>query len=150
MERRYVINNKEIMKSWNWEKNKEHGLDPEKITEGSNRIVYWYCPKGHNWSATVSSRIYTHNGCPICSHRKVLKGFNDLETTHPELIKEWHSAKNNKKPSEVMPGSQMKFWWRCNKGHEWIASVNNRVRGTRCPYCRIEERNNINYKWRDK
>ncbi len=36
-----------------------------------------------------------------------------------------------------MPNSNMKVWWKCDKGkdHEWIVSICNRVSGTGCPIC---------------
>jgi hypothetical protein len=26
-------------------------------------------------------------------------------------------------------------WWKCDKGHEWQATLNNRSKGSGCPYC---------------
>ena len=43
-------------------------------------------------------------------------------------------------PTDVTAGSSKKVWWLCNEGHEWIASVNDRNRGTRCPTCKNEKR----------
>ena len=47
--------------------------------------------------------------CPYCSHRKVLSGFNDLATTHPELVaSEWDWELNEADgilPSLVFAGS---------------------------------------------
>ena len=31
--------------------------------------------------------------------------------------------------------SNKKVWWKCVKGHEWIASINDRSRGNGCPFC---------------
>jgi hypothetical protein len=38
-------------------------------------------------------------------------------------------------PDEVLPGSNLKVWWKCSLGHTWAASVNNRSKGSGCPYC---------------
>lgn len=27
------------------------------------------------------------------------------------------------------------MWWKCAKGHEWMAAISNRVHGTGCPVC---------------
>ena len=35
----------------------------------------------------------------------------------------------------MTPFSRRKVWWQCKKGHEWIASVSSRSRGTACPLC---------------
>lgn len=60
-----------------------------------------------------------------------------LNETHPELVKEWHPTKNGDlTPQDVSYGSTKKVWWMCDKGHEWEAVVNNRSRGSGCPYCK--------------
>jgi hypothetical protein len=66
-----------------------------------------------------------------------LKGFNDLETINPELVKQWHPTKNGDlKPSDVVSGSKKKVWWICNEGHEWEASILNRAKkNSGCPHC---------------
>jgi hypothetical protein len=35
----------------------------------------------------------------------------------------------------VKPSSNKKFWWQCEKGHQWQANVNSRTNGVGCPYC---------------
>ncbi|MFC6648333.1 zinc-ribbon domain-containing protein [Paenibacillus rhizoplanae] len=27
------------------------------------------------------------------------------------------------------------LWWKCKKGHHWIAPTERRVKGSACPYC---------------
>lgn len=62
------------------------------------------------------------SNCPYCSGKKLLKGEN-------ELIK----------PFEIMPNSGKKYWWKCKRGHEWMATANNRVSlHTGCPVCSRE------------
>lgn len=39
---------------------------PSALTTGSNQKVWWRCPSGHEWQATVSSRV-GGNGCPSCA-----------------------------------------------------------------------------------
>lgn len=111
-------------------------LKPEKVTMGSNRKVWWGCEKGHEWQAPVYSRTHG-NGCPVCSNRKILPGYNDLATLHPELVKQWEFAKNGDlKPDQIGCGYDRKVWWVCEKGHEWQATVRSRVeKATGCPVC---------------
>jgi len=53
-----------------------------------------------------------------------------------ELAKEWHPTKNGDlKRSEVTSGSAQTVWWLAACGHEWSASVGNRMQGSGCPYC---------------
>ena len=121
----------EVLSYWNYEKN---SIRPTEIAKNSNLKVWWKCDKGHEWEARVSC-IIRGQRCPYCHSRKILKGFNDLATTHPNLLKEWDYDKNVIKPDEIMHGSGKKVWWKCNKGHSWEAVISNRVSGSGCPYC---------------
>ena len=139
-EKKYVIDNAELMAEWNWEKNNELGFDPKVLTLGSNKKVWWECNKGHEWQTTIKNRN-KGNGCPYCSSRFVLIGYNDLQTANPSLAKEWNFEKNNGlTPTDVLPNSNKKVWWRCNKGHEWQATINNRNKGVGCPICNSERK----------
>ena len=125
--------NPEIAKEWNYEKNGL--LTPEQVSNSSGKKVWWKCGKGHEWQATVSDRKKGF-GCPYCAGQRVLKGYNDLETTHPDLALEWHPTKNGElSPTMVSFGSSRKVWWKCSKGHEWQMKIANRCRGYNCPYC---------------
>ena len=81
-EKQYVSDNAQLMAEWDWEKNAALGFDPDKLTLGSERKVWWKCSKGHGWEAVCYSRT-AGNQCPICSGRKVLVGYNDLSTLLP-------------------------------------------------------------------
>jgi len=61
---------------------------------------------------------------------------NSLANKNPKLSKQWHPTKNGLlTPINVTVGSDKKVWWRCEKGHEWEATISHRVNGTGCPYC---------------
>ena len=52
------------------------------------------------------------------------------------LAREWNTDKNNGlQPSQVMPYTNRKVWWLCQKGHEWKATVSDRSDGKGCPFC---------------
>ena len=104
-----------------------------EVTAISGEKLLWICSKGHEWKTTVADRI-RGRGCPYCSNRRVLRGFNDLATTNPELAKEV-SPNSKVKAEGVTVGTTKKLLWRCSKGHEWIATVNSRSQGRGCPYC---------------
>lgn len=110
--------------------------DPSLATElsaGSRRRVAWRCSKGHEWVAEVDGRTGRGRGCPYCAGQAVLKGYNDLATTHPELAAE---LANREDAVKVSYGSRTKVMWRCKSGHEWAATPNSRVAmGSGCPYC---------------
>jgi hypothetical protein len=119
-----------------WDSNKNQGLEPENVTPGSGKIVWWICPKGHNFQARIAHRTRANSGCNICANRVVLEGFNDLETTNPELAKEFDLVKNAPlKPNQVLAGAKVKYWWRCPNNHSYAAAGYSRRIGTSCPYC---------------
>ena len=88
---------------------------------------------------------------------KCIKGVNDLYTwclTNGDfgqrLLREWTGLTEDGKEirmSDVARASGKKVLWRCEKGHEWIAMINNRVHyKTGCPYCafqKVSEQNNL-------
>lgn len=135
-EKQYVSDNAQLMAEWDWEKNNELNISPYSITYGSHKEVWWKCAKGHSWPSIVSNRTRLGRGCPYCAGQKPIVGENDLCTTHPELVKEWHPTKNGDiLPEQHMGGSHKKVWWICEKGHEWEAQIKSRVSGIGCPYC---------------
>ena len=106
-----------------WDAEKNAPLSPHEITCYSQQRVWWRCPLGHSWLATVSHR-YQGENCPICCGQKLLPGFNDLKTTNPELAAEWNVEKNGAlEPHEVMAGSDRRVWWKCALEHEWKTAL---------------------------
>ena len=124
----------EIAQQWDYERNGT--LNPTNVIAGSERKVYWICNKGHSWSASIEKRTNGRH-CPVCSNKKVLAGFNDLQTIQPQLAAEWNYIKNgNLKPTDVTCGTAKKVWWICNKGHQYKASINHRYSlNNGCPIC---------------
>ena len=128
-----LFTNPEIAKEWNYEKNGK--LKPENFLANSQKTVWWRCEKGHEWQSKILNRNYGY-GCPYCSGRYAIKGENDLQTVNPTLAKEWDYDKNKGlTPSDVLPSSDKKVWWKCEKGHEWQTQIKVRTKGNGCPYC---------------
>ncbi len=133
--KQFVIENVEVMKQWDYEKNAVLNIYPEKIGAGSSKIVWWLCENGHSYEMRVNQRI-RGQACPFCSGRRVLEGFNDLARTNPELIEFWDFEKNKRKPTELSHGSHEKVWWKCKKGHTYQQALNKKVsRKSGCPVC---------------
>lgn len=127
-----------IANEWNYEKN--YPLLPTQVVSGSSRKIWWKCSKGHEYSMPIGDRKQGNN-CPICSNRQILKGYNDLATTHPHLLNEWDYEKNSVLdifPDNITKGSTKSVWWKCNKcGYEWKTNPNARTGSskTKCPCC---------------
>ena len=107
---------------------------PQQVTAGSKTKVWWLGACRHEWEAVIDSRSRGH-GCPFCSGQKVLDGFNDLATKHPELAAEWHPTRNDRTPQQVTVSSGKKVWWLGACGHTWEATIGNRSNGSGCRLC---------------
>ena len=116
---------------------KNSPLLPTQVMPGAHRKVWWRCPKGHSWQASVASRVTSNAGCPFCAGQKVLSGFNDLASLHPQLAEQWDRKKNGAlTPEAVSAYSNRRVWWLCDKGHSFCAVIAHRVnKGSDCPYC---------------
>ena len=130
----------DIAKQWHPTKNGK--LNPEQVSFGSQKRVWWLGACGHEWQCPVSSRTTGNSGCPVCSGNLIVAGINDLLTKNPELAIEWDYEKNaNLSPSALSPFSHKKVWWKCsNCGNSWQAVVKNRTYGTHCPVCSRNKR----------
>lgn len=140
-----VQNNKnDLLSEWDYIKNGQN--NPSNTMYGSGYKAWWICEKGHNFQTAMYQRAKVGGvGCPICANRKILVGYNDLATTHPQLSEEWHPTKNGSlTPYKVTSGSLKKVWWFLpyddpNTGKhfdfEWEAIINNRaMKGSGCPF----------------
>ena len=109
---------------------------PSDVIYGGTKTYWWKCEKGHSYQASPSNR-HKGRGCPYCSNRRVLVGYNDLATVYPDMILEWDYEKNiDVSPTEVTPHSGQKVYWKCSLGHSWKTSIRDRTTGgTNCPYC---------------
>ncbi|WP_162139732.1 zinc-ribbon domain-containing protein [Streptococcus intermedius] len=60
------------------------------LTNKSSYKAWWKCNVcSETYQQVIKDKLTSKKSCPYCRKIKVLKGFNDLATTHPWLIKEW-------------------------------------------------------------
>jgi hypothetical protein len=106
----------------------------KRITKQSNLRLEWQCHLGHRWKAVVSDRSIYNSGCPYCTNKKVLAGFNDLATTHPALCREMVDVSLSR---SLTAGSGKRIAWKCSVGHQWVTRVSHRTKssGSGCPEC---------------
>ena len=131
---RLSVTHPELMPQWDCQKNAP--LTPDQVTARSARKVWWRCGAGHEWKTTIAKRAIRGDNCPYCSGHRPSTEYC-LQAYYPTIAAQWHPEKNGTlTPLDVTPGSGKNVWWRCEKGHEWKASVSNRSRrGHNCPYC---------------
>lgn len=80
------------------------------------------------------SEIAKGYGCPVCSNRKVVKGINDVATTHPDIAKLFENAEDAYTTSY---STAKKFKFKCPTcGHIKTDSTNHiNYFGFSCPAC---------------
>jgi hypothetical protein len=131
----------ELIGEWFYEKNV--GIDPNSLSLGSTKKVWWRCKKNpnHIWDATIYNRTKKTKGCPYCSSFRTHPD-ESLATLFPKLLEEWHPSRNEGlNPFEVAPKGVRRVWWRCkiNAKHEWNTFVRSRTEtDTGCPECAKE------------
>jgi Zn ribbon nucleic-acid-binding protein len=107
------------------------GWDPTTLSFGNGKILNWLCPLGHQYRTSVNARVRGNN-CPICSNHTVLKEFNDLATTHPQIASEAYGWD----PATVIAGSDKIRAWKCKNGHIYSTKISSKLKNkVSCPYC---------------
>ncbi|WP_157999756.1 zinc-ribbon domain-containing protein [Paenibacillus elgii] len=113
---------------------------PDRISYGSDKVVWWICSKNpeHIWDDSVKHRTGREKrGCPYCAGRRI-NHTNSLRSFYPELSKEWHPYENGSTtPDNVSKSSEKIVWWICPKcTSEYDMSIACRTNSKQnCPYC---------------
>ena len=127
--------NPPYLSEWNYKKNT---VSPNQIGPAVRKSVWWLCSLGHEYELTLIDKS-RGAGCPFCSSKRILPGFNDLQSQYPDLAKYWDEKRNGKPASEAAKSSPKKYWFKCSLGHSYKSSTNslaNRNSGSSgCPVC---------------
>ena len=146
-------------------KNKPHDIVKAKIMEsngigliivkdGTNNIVnqnvveFDNSHKNYenlNWAIIQVLKILNLPDCDVNINRdrmKILANYKNnteiksFKNTYLEIAKEWNYEKNGTlRPENFSPRSGHKVWWKCSRGHEWIATIDSRAHGNGCQKC---------------
>lgn len=132
----------EILRYWDYEKNAELGLYPNKITGSSCDIAYWKCEKKHDsYPMRINNKVISKQGCPVCSNVQIQTGYNDFATICPESLNHWNFELNNNlglNPHTLGAGIITKAYFNCPKGHEpYYKAIRKFSKGQRCPECKV-------------
>ena len=67
----------------------------DRINRKTDKFLDWICETCNGkYYDSIGNMVNGISICPYCSNKKVLPGFNDLITRHPNLIKEVYSIGN--------------------------------------------------------
>jgi len=145
------ITHKNLVKEWDYEKNT---IQPNEVTYGSNKKVWWRCNEGHSFEASILHRTRANSGCPVCKNQKT--GYeNDLKSKYPDIVNsQWDYERNVVSPEKITPGSNKKVWWKCKEGHSFKVTPNEKLKSLYegCPFCDnklVSSTNNLLYLFPD-
>ncbi len=97
-----------------WHPDRNGSLTPARISPQQPEGLVAVSPGDTRIEAVVSARTASGSGCPYCTGRRVLAGFNDLATLEPALAQEWHPhPEPGADPDQVTSGSHKRVWWQC-------------------------------------
>lgn len=132
-----VITHPDLLQDWSV----KNTISPEEVTYGSRKRVTWLCHKcGYEWETTVKNRALSHRGCAVCSGKKVMSGYNDVGTMHPELANFYDTNKNARELNTIASSDRNTYWWLCDKGHSFQKRLETMINNTFCPVCSIEKK----------
>jgi len=96
--------------------------DATTYRSNSHTSIPWRCERGHEWSAPVVRRCVHDSGCPYCTNRELLPGFNDLASRVPGVVAAWHES-NRVGPAQVVYGSETMIYLRCFKDESHVVEI---------------------------
>lgn len=139
--------NPKLAAEWDNQKNEK---TPCEYMPNSKKKVWWICPDGHSFLASIANRNSLSRGCNVCSGH-VIDNTNSLLAKYPAVAAELHPTKNQgNDPSKISCSQKESVWWLCSHcEHEWRAMPHNRARkrgATGCPACTnkvITDSNNL-------
>lgn len=130
----------ELAKEWHPTKNGD--LTPSDVYANSGIPVWWLGDCGHEYDMDPCHRMQG-NGCPFCAGKRVLVGFNDLQTNYPEIASEWdENDPSGLTPTTVTQFSGKELQFICDTHGPYKKKVITRtLLGEGCPECAKEKRN---------
>ena len=105
----YISNLPELIKEWHPSNNGL--LDPNLLTSGSNKRVWWRCSNNQNhvWEALIYKRALSGRSCPYCAGKRVSIE-NSLATKYPEV------SKLKREGLRFMMQVRLNMYWNYNYG----------------------------------
>ena len=121
-----------------WHPTKNGALLPDMVAVKANRMAWWMCDQGHEYSARISARTgKTGTKCPYCSGRLPIRGKTDFATVYPKWATNWDPDKNDDRPTDVTWCSGKKRYFLCPVCHgSFEIALSKFTRSeNHCPYC---------------
>lgn len=117
------------------------GPSPWRVRPATDKKLHWFHMTAdgarHQWVATGGSRAKLAAGCGVCRPRKgATPGINDLVTRRPDLVAQWCTEHQTRRPESVSTGSKYRACWACTIcGFHARLAVYAKVAGNGCRRC---------------
>lgn len=119
----FISKRPDLLLFWNEEKNK---IKPHSLSKASTNVVFWKCPKGHEWQESIYCQVQRKTICSKCEHPS-------LNETHPKIVLELIDRSLGDKLSF---GSERNVDWICSTCNlPYSMKVYQKVKGKMCPHC---------------
>ena len=141
----FAINFPNLLTEWNYKKNNDLKIYPDKIFQSSTKKVWWICKIHGDYKQSIVSRK-VGSGCNDCGNLLIakkntlrsIKKFGTLKSTFPDLYNEINFDLHTK--DEILQksiSSHDVINWKCKKcGHKWPTAISNRTkRKSNCAKC---------------
>ena len=147
-----------VKQYWNYGKNSELNLDPEKLTLASNKKVWFKCTHdGNEWQASITATINQqwskgNAGCRVCNgtaerKRGEWQRRDSIAVEFPDEVAKYWLYKTNDElgldPTKLTSGSSKEAFFNCPvDGYEWVTTITSVARSawkkgnSGCPACR--------------
>ncbi len=99
---------------------------------GANERYRFQCARGHQWE-TQGSTVMRGGWCGPCAHQE--KSQRRRLADGLTRLRDAAAAKGGECLAEHYVGSNMKYRFRCARGHEWESTGNRILRGAWCFVC---------------
>lgn len=116
------------------------GPTPWSVRPATDKKLHWIHLTtdgvAHRWTATGGSRT-AGSGCGVCHPRRgASPGVNDLASRRPDLLDQWCTLHQARRPDEVTLGSNRLVCWACPTcGFHAVMRVSTKVAGNGCQRC---------------
>lgn len=87
-----------------------------EVYAGTAKKYKMICELGHVYEMSPNHKKMGTR-CYYCNSKKLLKGFNDLQTVYPDLAKRF-SPLNGTTPDNVTARMKDKYYWNCSNGYD--------------------------------
>jgi hypothetical protein len=118
-----------------WASDLNNDSEASFVGAGSRKVYWWRCQDvpDHVWE---SSPHDLSKRCPICHPRRPSLP-QSLKGLYPEIANEIdRTVPDQPNGEDLLPQSNKKLWWRCQFGHLYQATVQQRTKHHRqCPEC---------------